>query len=65
VVEELADGRYVVFVPAVPSPSQGAVYIFARERVHLLDASVHQVTKCVVSWGVGAGELARAMRKSA
>ena len=64
VVEELADGRYVVFVPAVPSPSEGAVYIFARERVHLLDASVHQVTECVVGWGVGAAELVKAMRKS-
>ncbi len=29
VVEELADGRYVVFVPAVPSPFQGALYILA------------------------------------
>jgi uncharacterized membrane protein len=64
VVEELADGRYVVFVPAVPSPSEGAVYIFPRERVHLLDATVRQVTECVVGWGVGAGELVKAMRKS-
>jgi uncharacterized membrane protein len=65
VMEELADGRYVVFVPAVPSAFQGAVYILARERVHLIDASVRQVTKCVSRWGVGAGELVRTMRKSA
>ena len=64
VVEELADGRYVVFVPAAPSPSEGSVYIFPRERVHLIDASVHQVTKCVGSWGVGAGELVRLIQKS-
>ena len=63
VVEELADGRYVVFVPSVPSPSQGSVHIFARERVHLIDASVYQVTCCVGNWGVGAGELVKAMRK--
>jgi len=65
VVEEMADGRYVVFVPAVPSPNEGAVYIFAPERVHLLDASVKQVTTCVRSWGVGAEELVKAMRKPA
>jgi uncharacterized membrane protein len=65
VVEELADGRYVVFVPAAPSPSQGAVYILTRERVHLIDAGVSQLTKCVARWGVGAGELVRTMRKSA
>ncbi|HTO86850.1 MAG TPA: hypothetical protein VMR54_04905 [Thermoanaerobaculia bacterium] len=63
VVEELADGRYVVFVPSVPSPNQGSIYIFARERVHLIDASVHRVTSCVGNWGVGAGELVKAMRK--
>jgi len=64
-VQELVDGRYVVFVPAVPSPNQGSIYVFARERVHLIDASVHQVTSCVGSWGVGAGELVKAMRKPA
>ena len=63
VVQELMDGRYVVFVPAVPSPNQGSIYICARERVHLLDASVHQVTSCVGSWGVGADALVKAMRK--
>jgi len=63
VVEELADGRYVVFVPAVPSPSEGAVYTLARRRVHLLDASVRQVTACVGSWGLGTAELIRAMQK--
>ena len=62
VVEELAEGRYVVFVPAVPSPSEGAVYTLARRRVHLLDASVRQVTACVGSWGLGTAELIRAMR---
>jgi uncharacterized membrane protein len=57
VVEELADGRCVVFVPAVPNPMQGAVYILTRERVHLIDASVRQVARCVSHWGVGLEEL--------
>jgi uncharacterized membrane protein len=65
VVEELADRRYAVFVPAVPSPIQGAVYILARERVHLIDTGIGRVTRCVSHWGVGSEELVKAMRKSA
>lgn len=57
VVEELADGRFVVFVPAVPNPMQGAIYILTRERVHLIDASVRQVARCISHWGVGLEEL--------
>ena len=62
VVEELPDGRSVVFIPNVPSPSEGTVYILTSERVHLLDATVHQVTACVRSWGLGARQLVQAMR---
>jgi uncharacterized membrane protein len=63
VVEELADGRCVVFVPAAPSPIQGSIYILVRERVHLIDASLGRVARCVSHWGVGAGDLVKAMRK--
>ena len=37
IVEELDDGRFTVFVPSVPTPFAGAVYILSRERVHLVD----------------------------
>ena len=33
IIEELDDGRYTVFVPSVPTPLAGAVYILSRERV--------------------------------
>jgi uncharacterized membrane protein len=62
VVEEHADGRYTVFVPSAPTPAVGAIYIIARERVHIVDASFMKAVKCVSSWGVGAAELAQAMR---
>jgi uncharacterized membrane protein len=64
VVEEFSDGRYAVFVPAAPSPIQGTVYILDRERVHLLDAGIGRVVRCVSHWGVGSEELVKAMRKS-
>ena len=62
VVEEHADGRYTVFVPSAPTPAAGAIYILARERVHFVDAPFMNAVKCVSSWGVGAAELAKAMR---
>jgi uncharacterized membrane protein len=62
VVEEHADGRYTVFVPSAPTPAVGAIYIIARERVHLIDASFLKAVKCVSSWGVGSAELLQAMR---
>lgn len=62
VVEEHADGRYTVFVPSAPTPAVGAIYIIARERVHIVDASFLKAVRCVSSWGVGAAELLQAMR---
>lgn len=63
VVEELPDGRCVVFVPSAPSPVQGSVYILDKQRVHLLDAGIGRVARCVSHWGVGSAELVKAMRK--
>ena len=37
VIEEIDDGRLTVFVPSVPTPFAGAVYILDRERVHVVD----------------------------
>jgi uncharacterized membrane protein len=63
VLEELADARYVVFVPAVPNPSEGVIYVLPRERVHLIDAHAREVAACVRGWGVGTGQLLGRMRK--
>lgn len=63
VMEELADGRCVVFVPASPNPSQGSVYVLPRERVHLVDASVRELAHIVRSWGMGAAKVLEPRRK--
>jgi len=64
IIEELEDGRYTVFVPSVPTPLAGAVYILARERVHPLDVPFTQAIKSVSQWGSGSKELVAAMRKN-
>jgi uncharacterized membrane protein len=62
VVEEHPQGLYTVFVPSAPTPAVGAIYIIAKERVHLVDASFLKTVKCISRWGAGSGELLKAMR---
>jgi uncharacterized membrane protein len=62
IIEELDDGRVTIFVPSVPTPFAGAVYILNRERVHVLDVPFTQAIKAVSRWGSGSKELVAAMR---
>jgi uncharacterized membrane protein len=63
IIEEIGDGRYTVFVPSVPTPLAGAVYILARERVHALDVPFTKAISSVSRWGSGSKELVAAMAK--
>jgi uncharacterized membrane protein len=64
IIEELDDGRYTIFVPSVPTPLAGAVYIINRERVHALDISFAQAIKPISRWGSGSKDLVAAMTKA-
>ena len=63
IIEELADGRYTVFVPSVPTPLAGAVYVLDRERVHPTNVKFAQAIKTVSRWGAGCKELVAAMEE--
>ena len=63
VIEELPDGRLTVFVPSVPTPMAGAVYVLTPERVHLVDVKFTVAVKTISRWGSGMGELVAAMEK--
>ena len=63
IIEELDDGRYTIFVPSIPTPLAGAVYVLVRERVHPLDVPFTQAIQTVSRWGSGAKELVAAMQK--
>ena len=65
VIEELADGGCTVFVPSVPTPMAGAVYVLASRRVHLVAVKFAQAVKTISRWGSGMGELVAAMEKPA
>ena len=63
IIETLDDGRFTVFVPSVPTPLAGAVYILSPERVHILDVPFTQALKSISRWGSGSRDLVAAMRK--
>lgn len=62
VIEALDDGRLTVFVPSVPTPFAGAVYILPPERVHILDVPFTQAIRSISRWGSGSKDLVAAMR---
>ena len=63
IIEEFDDGRYTVFVPSIPTPLAGAVYVVERNRVHPLDVPFTDALKMVSRWGSGAKELVAAMER--
>jgi uncharacterized membrane protein len=63
IIEEFEDGRYTVFVPSIPTPLAGAVYILDRKRVHPLNVPFTDALKAVSKWGSGAKDLVAAMER--
>jgi uncharacterized membrane protein len=61
IIETLADGRFTVFVPAVPAPFTGAVYVLDPERVHPVDVPFTHAIHAVSRWGLGCKDLVAAM----
>ena len=63
IIEELEDGRYTLFVPSIPTPLAGAVYVVERLKVHPLDVPFTDALKTISRWGSGAKDLVAAMEK--
>lgn len=56
-METLADGRHIIFVPSSPAITLGNTYIVPPEGVTFLDASVSSVANVLTQWGAGAQEI--------
>ena len=63
IVEELADGRYTVFVPSVPTPLAGSLFILTPNRVHPLDIPFTEAVQAISRWGSGSKQWVAAMEK--
>jgi uncharacterized membrane protein len=64
IIEEFEDGRYTVFVPSIPTPFAGAVYVLDRERVHPLDVPFTDALRTISKWGYGSKDMVAAMEKT-
>ena len=62
IIEEYDDGRFTVFVPSVPTPFAGAVYVLNAARVHPIDVPFAQALQSISKWGSGAKALVAAMK---
>ena len=56
-METLADGRHIVFVPTSPTVTLGNTYIVPPERVVILRAPISTVMNALTQWGAGAQEI--------
>ena len=63
IIEELQNGSFTVFVPSIPTPLAGAVYILTPDRVHPLDIPFTQAIRTISQWGSGSKDLFAAMKK--
>jgi uncharacterized membrane protein len=63
IIEEHEDGRFTIFLPSVPTPFTGAIYILSPDRVHPLDVPFTKAIKTVSQWGPGSKDLVVAMER--
>jgi uncharacterized membrane protein len=63
IIEHFVDGRYTVFVPSIPTPLAGAVYILTPDRVHPVDVPFTQAITTISKWGSGCKNLVAAIKQ--
>lgn len=64
-VEDCDDEHCVIFVPSVPTPAAGSIYIIARTRVHTVDVPFTHAVSVISKWGAGSSELLAGMKRAA
>ncbi len=57
VMDELHDGRLVVFMPDSPTSMSGSIHILSPDKIVLLDVPLMPFMKAISSWGLGFREL--------
>jgi uncharacterized membrane protein len=62
IIERLDNGSFTVFVPSVPTPFAGALYVLTPDRVHEIDVPVAQAARALSQWGIGTGSLIAKMK---
>jgi len=63
-IEDCGDGQCAIFVPSIPTPAAGSIYIIARSRVHLVDVTFAKAITVISKWGAGSKELFDGMKRA-
>lgn len=58
------NGHSTVFMPSVPTPMAGAIFIMPSDRVYPIDVPVTTMMKCISKWGSESSELLTALEKT-
>ncbi len=57
VTDRHPDGRYTVFLPSALNPTTGLILHLEQKYVHLVDVSVEDTMRSIISCGAGSGKL--------
>jgi len=63
-VEDCDDEHCAIFVPSVPTPAAGAIYIIAKSRVHVVDVPFTRAVSVISKWGAGSAELLAGLKRA-
>lgn len=63
ITDEHPGGRYTVFVPNGLNPTSGNIFHLEKEYVHLVDASVQDTMRSIISCGAGSEDLIKKLNK--
>jgi uncharacterized membrane protein len=63
-VEDCGDDQCAVFVPSIPTPAAGSIYILAKSRVHAVDVPFTHAVGVISKWGAGSKELLNGMKRA-
>ncbi|MFC1563433.1 DUF502 domain-containing protein [candidate division KSB1 bacterium] len=58
------DGSYTVFIPTSPNPTSGNIYHLKSEFVHVVDISVQDAMRSVISFGAGSSKIKEILKKN-
>jgi uncharacterized membrane protein len=63
-IDNHTNGTSTIFMPSVPTPMAGSIFIMPSGRVHPIDVPVTTLMKCISKWGAGSAELLAGLPKN-
>ncbi len=62
-IEKHDNGMHTVFVPTVPTPTVGNLYLVPSERVFIVDVPLLDMVKFISKWGEASPQLSEAIKQ--